>query len=71
MAYYTRKTDSGNYQSIFSIYFRLLNNIIDDNFIVRPQDYNVALNSALTGNEANTQVVFSYVQTYLQRFINA
>ncbi|XP_014370443.2 membrane alanyl aminopeptidase-like [Papilio machaon] len=45
--------------------------IVQDNFIVRPQDYTTAWNSATTGNEGNTQIVFNFVRNNLQTVINA
>nr|AAD31183.1 aminopeptidase N 1 [Lymantria dispar] len=41
-----------------------LTNIVSENFVVRPQDYTTALNSAVSGNEGNTNIVFTYIRTY-------
>nr|AAX39865.1 aminopeptidase N3 [Trichoplusia ni] len=48
-----------------------MNEIVSDNFIIRPQDYNSAFNSAVTGNEINTQRAFRFVQDNLPRIISA
>ncbi|XP_063824393.1 membrane alanyl aminopeptidase-like [Ostrinia nubilalis] len=41
---------------------KLLDAIIEDNFIVRPQDYTAAFSAAVNGNEGNTQIVLRYIQ---------
>ncbi|XP_041970737.1 membrane alanyl aminopeptidase-like [Aricia agestis] len=46
-------------------------NIVQDNFLIRPQDYTAAFNSLLTGNEANTLLVFAFVRENLPAVINA
>ncbi|CAK1599080.1 unnamed protein product [Parnassius mnemosyne] len=48
-----------------------LNAIVQDNFIIRPQDYTTAFNSAVTGNEGNTQIVFQYIRNNLAAVIKA
>ncbi|RVE53193.1 hypothetical protein evm_002026 [Chilo suppressalis] len=46
---------------------KFLDNIIEpDNFIIRRQDYTTAFNSAVSGNENNTQIVFQYIQDNLR-----
>ncbi|CAG9794996.1 unnamed protein product [Diatraea saccharalis] len=45
--------------------------IVDENFVIRPQDYNTAFNSAVTGNENNTNIIFDYVKENLDRVANA
>ncbi|XP_068631132.1 membrane alanyl aminopeptidase-like [Battus philenor] len=42
-----------------------LNAIVQDNYIIRPQDYTTAFNSAVTGNEGNVQIVFEYIRNNL------
>ncbi|XP_050667539.1 membrane alanyl aminopeptidase-like [Leptidea sinapis] len=44
----------------------LLNLIVSENYVVRPQDYSTTFNNALTGNEANTQIVFNFIQQNLE-----
>nr|XP_034830249.1 membrane alanyl aminopeptidase-like isoform X1 [Maniola hyperantus] len=39
-----------------------LTNIIKNETEIRPQDYNSAFNSALTGNEENTEIVLQFIQ---------
>ncbi|CAG5041325.1 unnamed protein product, partial [Parnassius apollo] len=48
-----------------------LNAIVQDNYIIRPQDYTTAFNSAVSGNEGNTQIVFQYVRNNLAAVIQA
>nr|WHB18095.1 membrane alanyl aminopeptidase-like protein [Dioryctria abietella] len=43
-----------------------LDAILEENYLIRRQDYNTAFNSAVTGNEANTQIVFTYVRNNLE-----
>ncbi|XP_028036121.1 membrane alanyl aminopeptidase-like [Bombyx mandarina] len=43
----------------------LLNAIVQDNFIIRPQDYTNAFNNAVSGNEGNTQIAFRFIQNNL------
>nr|ADL38970.1 aminopeptidase N3 [Diatraea saccharalis] len=45
--------------------------IVDDNFVIRRQDYNTAFNSAVTGNENNTDIIFQYIGENLDRVANA
>nr|AAF99701.1 aminopeptidase-N [Epiphyas postvittana] len=51
--------------------YQFLNDIVLENEVVRPQDYTVAFNSAVTGNEANTQLVFTWVQNNYALVANA
>ncbi|CAG4917333.1 unnamed protein product [Colias eurytheme] len=44
---------------------QLLTSIVEENFEIRPQDYSTTFNAALTGNEANTQVVLEFVKNNL------
>nr|AAC36148.1 aminopeptidase [Plodia interpunctella] len=44
-----------------------LDAILEENYLIRRQDYNTAFNSAVTGNENNTQIVFKYVQENLEK----
>nr|ASU92545.1 aminopeptidase N [Achaea janata] len=48
-----------------------LTDIVTDNYIVRPQDYTSALNSAVSGNEENTAIVFLYIQNNPAAVANA
>ncbi|CAH0693407.1 unnamed protein product [Chilo suppressalis] len=48
-----------------------LDDIVEENFIIRKQDYNTAFNSALTGNEENTAIVFEYIQNNTAAVIDA
>ncbi|XP_063824395.1 membrane alanyl aminopeptidase-like [Ostrinia nubilalis] len=41
---------------------KLLDAIIQPNFIIRPQDYTTAFSTAVSGNEGNTQIVLRYMQ---------
>ncbi|XP_050343237.1 membrane alanyl aminopeptidase-like [Nymphalis io] len=50
---------------------RFLSEIITENFVIRPQDYSVAFNSALNGNEGNTAIVLEFIQNNLQAVLNA
>ncbi|XP_073942539.1 putative aminopeptidase-2 [Choristoneura fumiferana] len=50
---------------------QFLTDIVAENEIVRPQDYTVAFNSAVTGNEENTQIVFSWIQNNFALVNNA
>lgn len=56
---------------LFFPVFRFLNAIVEVNLLIRPQDYNTAFNSAVSGNEENTQIVFSFIQANLERVIEA
>ncbi|RVE53192.1 hypothetical protein evm_002025 [Chilo suppressalis] len=47
-----------------------LNAIVNESEIVRPQDRNTALNSAVSRNEINTQIVFEWLKNNIQRVIN-
>lgn len=44
---------------------KYLDHIVSDNDEVRPQDFNTALNSATSGNEENTKIVFDWLQENL------
>jgi hypothetical protein len=57
--------------SYFSLLLRFLDAIVQDNFFVRRQDYTAAFNSAVTGNENNTQIVFDYIKRNLADVSNA
>ncbi|XP_041970736.1 uncharacterized protein LOC121727124 [Aricia agestis] len=48
-----------------------LRNIVEENFIMREQDYNLAFNSVLTGNEENTLVVLAFIQNNMPAVIKA
>nr|XP_026484276.1 membrane alanyl aminopeptidase-like [Vanessa tameamea] len=50
---------------------RFLTEIVTENFVIRPQDYSVAFNSALNGNEGNTRIVLEYIQNNLQAVLSA
>nr|QBI71857.1 aminopeptidase N3a [Plutella xylostella] len=41
---------------------KFMSAIVTDNLVIRPQDYTTAWNSAVTGNEENTQIAFQFVQ---------
>lgn len=45
--------------------------IIQPNNIIRRQDYNTAFNTAVAGNEENTQKAFRYIQQNLAAVIHA
>ncbi|CAH2070916.1 unnamed protein product, partial [Iphiclides podalirius] len=49
----------------------ILRTIVNDTFVIRPQDFTTTLNSAVTGNEGNTQIVFQFIRNNLQLVINA
>lgn len=39
-----------------------LDQIVTDNYYIRPQDFTTALNGAVSRNEANTMAVFEWLQ---------
>ncbi|CAK1546276.1 unnamed protein product [Leptosia nina] len=43
----------------------LLTSLVKENFEIRPQDYSTTFNTALTGNEGNTQLVFNFIKSNL------
>nr|AHW57924.1 aminopeptidase N [Mamestra brassicae] len=45
--------------------------IVQSNNLIRRQDYTTAFNTAVSGNEANTQKVFQYIQQNLAAVIHA
>ncbi|KAL0882635.1 hypothetical protein ABMA27_001070 [Loxostege sticticalis] len=45
---------------------KLLDAIVEDNYIIRPQDYISVFSNAVNGNEGNTQIVFRYIQRNLE-----
>ncbi|KAL0882636.1 hypothetical protein ABMA27_001071 [Loxostege sticticalis] len=45
---------------------KLLDAIVEENFIIRPQDYTSAFSTIVSGNEGNTQIVFRYIQRNLE-----
>ncbi|CAB3221064.1 unnamed protein product [Arctia plantaginis] len=49
----------------------LLMNIVEDNFIIRPQDYTSTFSNAVNGNEENTQIVLEFIQQNLALVANA
>uniref|UniRef100_A0A2A4IXQ9 ERAP1-like C-terminal domain-containing protein n=1 Tax=Heliothis virescens TaxID=7102 RepID=A0A2A4IXQ9_HELVI len=49
----------------------LLTDIVTPNQIIRPQDYTTAFNTAVSGNEVNTRLVWNYIQANLQLVFNA
>ncbi|CAH2105875.1 unnamed protein product [Euphydryas editha] len=49
----------------------LLSNIVEENFVIRPQDYSVAFNGALNGGEGNTGIVLNFIQNNVTQVINA
>ncbi|XP_075971872.1 membrane alanyl aminopeptidase-like [Anticarsia gemmatalis] len=48
-----------------------MNAIVQTNELIRPQDYTTAFNSAVTGNEENTQIAFQFIQNNLPQVISA
>ncbi|VVD01641.1 unnamed protein product [Leptidea sinapis] len=53
-----------NEHNVYSEKIQLLQTL--ENYVVRPQDYSTTFNNALTGNEANTQIVFNFIQQNLE-----
>ncbi|XP_052753553.1 membrane alanyl aminopeptidase-like [Galleria mellonella] len=47
--------------------YTLLDAIVEDNYLIRQQDYTTAFNSAVTGNEGNTKIVLNYIQNNLAK----
>ncbi|KAM3967179.1 membrane alanyl aminopeptidase-like [Aphomia sociella] len=47
--------------------YELLAYILEENYLIRRQDYSTAFNSAVSGNEENTQIVFRYIQENLEK----
>ncbi|KAL0882633.1 hypothetical protein ABMA27_001068 [Loxostege sticticalis] len=43
------------------------NALVEDNYIIRRQDYTNTFSVAVSGNEANTQTVFRYIQNNLEK----
>lgn len=56
--------DIFSYELFFTV-LRFLDAIVQENFIIRRQDYNTAFNAAVSGNEHNTQIAFQYIQENL------
>ncbi|KAL4706764.1 hypothetical protein ACJJTC_018145, partial [Scirpophaga incertulas] len=46
---------------------KFLDHIVEENFYIRKQDYRTAYNSAVSGNEKNTQWVFEYIQNNIEK----
>lgn len=53
------------------LFHSFLDNIFEENFEIRPQDYSSAFNSAVGGNPDNTQKVFEYIKRNLQKVLTA
>lgn len=49
------------------MFSRLLDALVEDNYIIRRQDYTNTFSVAVSGNEANTQTVFRYIQNNLEK----
>ncbi|XP_059049702.1 membrane alanyl aminopeptidase-like [Achroia grisella] len=45
--------------------------IVTENYLIRRQDYTTAFNSAVSGNEVNTQIAFQYIKDNLTLVDNA
>ncbi|XP_061710739.1 membrane alanyl aminopeptidase-like [Cydia pomonella] len=50
---------------------QFLTDLFTDNYLIRRQDYTTALNSAASGNEANTQILFTFIQDNYELVANA
>lgn len=57
--------------SIDVLFNRFLTSIIKNNTEIRPQDYSSAFNSALTGNEENTQIVLRFIQNNVKEVLES
>ncbi|XP_045484796.1 membrane alanyl aminopeptidase [Pieris rapae] len=49
----------------------LLTSLVKDNYEIREQDYSTTFNTALTGNEGNTQIVLNFIKNNLADVANA
>ncbi|CAF4959395.1 unnamed protein product [Pieris macdunnoughi] len=49
----------------------LLTSLVKDNYEIREQDYSTTFNTALTGNEGNTQIVWNFIKSNLTDIENA
>ncbi|XP_048007612.1 membrane alanyl aminopeptidase-like [Leguminivora glycinivorella] len=50
---------------------QFLVDLFTDNYVIRRQDYTTALNAAASGNEANTQILFRFIQNNYALVANA
>ncbi|OWR41734.1 aminopeptidase N3 precursor [Danaus plexippus plexippus] len=49
----------------------LLNNIVEENFVIRKQDYTTAFNTLLNENYENVQIAFRFIQRNLTQVLKA
>ncbi|KAM3967325.1 aminopeptidase N3 [Aphomia sociella] len=47
--------------------FKYMDAIVSENYLIRRQDYTTAFNSAVSGNEVNTQIAFQFIQENLAK----